>query len=205
MATAPPTSSFSAGQAGLALQGIGAIVGVMSAYGSVQAAKRSLRFQAQMAEINGKMAEQGAQSILMAGQRNEQRSSIATANLKSTQTANFAANGIDLGEGSAARTLTSTDVLGEIDKNTIHANAVREAWGYRANAVNANNDALMKRSQADGMSGGAAAFTSLLNSASSVAQNWYQLDKAGALNNGTAPVYKDAPMPLESANNYWGH
>ena len=182
------------GQAGLAMQGIGAIVGVMGAYASVAAMKRNLKAQAELAAINAKTAEATAQSMLLAGQRSEQRSSIATANLKSTQTTAFAANGIDLGEGSAARTLTSTDVLGEIDKNTIHANAVREAWGYRANVTNYQNDALLKTAAGESLSAGVAAGTSLLNSAGSIASNWYQLGKGGSglLGNGTG---NSAPPP----------
>jgi hypothetical protein len=38
--------------------------------------------------------------------------------------------------------LTSTDVMGQIDKNTIAANAVRSAWGYRTQATSFQNEAL---------------------------------------------------------------
>ena len=133
---AAATANPAIAQASLGLQGISAIVSVMGAYGSVAAQKRQLQSQAEMARINAQLAEQSAQSALLAGQRQEQRSLLTTAGLKSTQRAAFAANGIDLGEGSAARVLTSTDVMGEIDRNTIAANAVRDAWGYRTQGVN---------------------------------------------------------------------
>ena len=197
MAALISPAGMNMGQAGLAIQGIGAIVGVMGAYAQAGAMKRNLQMQAELAAINAKTAEATAQSMLLAGQRNEQRSSIATANLTSTQITAFAANGIDLGEGSAARTLTSTDVLGEIDKNTIHANAVREAWGYRTNAVNYQNDALLKTAAGDAVSPGTAAGTSLMNSAGAIASSWYQLGKGGGsglLGNGTG----NSPPPPES-------
>ena len=91
-------------------------------------------------------------------------------------------------------------MLGEIDKNTIHANAVREAWGYRANVTNYQNDALLKTAAGDAVSSGMAAGTSLLTSAGSIASNWYQLGKSGGgeqpLSNGSG--YKDAAMPMAS-------
>lgn len=174
-----------AGETGLGLQGIGAILSMIGAYGAAQGQKSNLRAAADIADINATTAERSAQAAMLAGQREEQRSSLATANLKSTQQTAFAANGVDIGEGSAARTLTSTDVLGAIDKNTIAANAVRSAWGYRTQATNYKNDALMKRTAADAVSPAMAGATSLLNSAGSVAQNWYALNKSGALDNGS--------------------
>jgi len=177
--------SFSGGDASLGLQGIGGIISMMGAYVGAQGQKSNLRAQADIADINAATAERSAQATLLAGQREEQRSMLATANLKSSQQAGFAANGIDLGEGSAARTLTSTDVMGKIDANTIAANAVRSAWGFRTQATNYENEALTKRAGASAISPGMAAASSLLTSAGSVASNWYALNKAGALGNGS--------------------
>jgi hypothetical protein len=170
-----------AGEFGLGMQGIGAIMSMIGAYSSSQGQKSSLGFQADLAAINATTAERAAQAAMLQGQHEEQHQMLATAQLKSTQQVGFAANGIDLGEGSAARVLTSTDVMGEIDKNTIAANAVRRAWGYRTQAVNFQNDALMKNSAASAISPLMSAGTSMLNSAGSVAQNWYALNKSGAM------------------------
>lgn len=158
----------------------GAVSSALGAYAAVQGQKSALKTRAVLADINATTAERSAQAALQAGQHEEQRSMLATANLKSTQQASFAANGVDLGEGSAARTLTSTDVMGAIDKNTIAANAVRQAWGYRTQAVNSTIEGTMDRSAAGALSPGMGATTSLLNSAGGVASNWYQLNKAGA-------------------------
>lgn len=159
------------------MQGIGAILGMIGSAASAWGQKQSLKTQADLADINAQTAERAAAAALAAGQREEQRSSISTANLKSTQQAGFAAHGVDLGEGSAARVLTDTDVMGAIDKNTIAANAVRSAWGYRTAATNYTNDAAMKRSTAGAISPVMSGATSLLNSAGSVASNWYALNK----------------------------
>lgn len=172
---------MSFGDFNLTFQGAGGIMAAFGAFAGAQGQSSSLRAQADIAGINATTAERTAQSALFAGQQQEQRSMLATSNLKGQQQASFAANGIDLGEGSANRTLTSTDVLGKIDANTIAANAVRSAWGYRTQAVNFQNEALQKRASADSISPWMAGASSLMNSAGSVASNWYQLDKAGAL------------------------
>lgn len=129
--------------------------------------------QQQMLNLQADMQEQQAQSTLQAGERAEQTSRLSTAGLKGAQRAAMAANGVDLGEGSAARVLTSTDVLGESDAETIRANAIRQAFGYRV-------DATMKRGAARAISPVMAAGTTLLGSGAQVASGWYQLDKQGA-------------------------
>jgi hypothetical protein len=166
--------------AALTMQGAGAASSALGAYYGAQSQKSSLELQANLADINARMSESSAQQTLLTGQRDEQKSRIATANLKGTQRASMAANGIDLGEGSAAQVLTSTDVMGEVDADTIAANAVRSAWGYRTQGVNQSNQALMSRASAGAINPGQAAVTSLLGSAGTVAGNWYQYSKAGA-------------------------
>ena len=96
---------------------------------------------------------------------------------------------MDLGEGSAARVLATTDIMGQIDANTIAANATRTAWGYRTQGTNFKNEASMKRSAAGGMNPGLAAGTTLLTGANAVASNWYMLQKQGAFHrNSFGPV-----------------
>ena len=102
-----------------------------------------------------------------AGERDRQRSQLATAQLKGHQRASMAASGVDLGDGSAARVLTDTDVMGGIDADTIYSNAVRNAWGYRT-------DATLKRAGADAISPMTSATTSLIGGAGKVADTWYR-------------------------------
>lgn len=163
--------------------GSAAIGGVMSVIGAISAAqgrKQQLAAEAEIQRINAAAAESAARSALMVGQREEQRSRLATANLKSKQQASLGANGIDLGEGSAARMIADTDILGAIDANTIAANAVQAAWGYRTQSVNYTNDARLKSATADAISPGLAGASSLLTSAGQVASSWYMFNRAGA-------------------------
>ena len=79
---------------------------------------------------------------------------------------------MSLSEGNAVELQASTDIMAQIDKNTIEANAVYEAFGYRSNAVNYQNDALMRRASASAISPMGAAAGTLLGSAGSVASAW---------------------------------
>jgi hypothetical protein len=164
----------------LATQAAGAASSTVGSYYSARTSKTNLELQSSLADTNAKIAELGAQSALMQGEREEQKSRLQTAQLKSTQRTAMAANGIDLGEGSAAQVLTSTDLMGEIDASTIKANAARSAWGYRTQAVNEQNQATMSRAAASAISPGGYAFGSLLGSAGDVAKSWYQFKKEGA-------------------------
>lgn len=173
----------------MGMQGMGAILSAIGAWAGAGAQKASLRAQAEIAEINAKTAENNAQAVLFAGQREEQRSMLHTAGLKGAQRTRFAANGVDLGVGSAARVLTTTDVMGEIDANQIKANAVRQAWGHRVQATNYQNDALRSRANASAINPLLAGASSLLGSAGSVAANWYAVSKV--TDNGSGPTAGD--------------
>jgi hypothetical protein len=51
-----------------------------------------------------------------------------------TQRAEFAAQGVDVGSGSAVDVQKDTAYQGEIDALTLRTNAAREAWGYTVEA-----------------------------------------------------------------------
>lgn len=176
--------------ASLSGQLTGMATSAIGSYFSAGAQKATLQGQADIADINAQIAELGAQQELLKGQRQVGAITLKAGQLKASQRAAMAANGIDLGVGSAAEIQASTDLMKEIDANTLTANAVRDAWGFRTQAVNFQNEALMKRAGAAGISPGMAAGTSLLGSAGTVASNWYNLNKSGALK-GTIFELKD--------------
>jgi hypothetical protein len=170
--------------------------------------KLELDLKATISGINARLAETAAQTTLLTGQRQEQGQRLKTAKLKSTQRNRMAARGIDLRSDTALNILTTTDVMGEIDANTIEANAVRAAWGYRTEGVNYQIDAAMATANGNmavanagasaaanlsqgttpqeqlnsnsRVSTGAAMASSLLGSATNIASTYYTLNKAGA-------------------------
>jgi hypothetical protein len=88
----------------------------------------------QVGEINARLAELAAETEMTRGQNEYGSYTFKVGRLKSTQRANLAANGVDLGVGSAAEVLTSTDMMREIEGQVIVSNAVRSAWGYQTQA-----------------------------------------------------------------------
>jgi len=168
------------------------------------------QLQAALARINARLAESAAQGALFSGQRQEQAKRLETAAFKGRQRTGFAASGVDMQSDSVVRVLTSTDIIGDIDANTIAANAVRTAWGYRTEAANQSAAAMMGGANAQmiaangqaqaaatlaGMpsfvtppvagkpaSSGQAVFTSLLGSATQMASTYYSLAQKGYLN-----------------------
>lgn len=159
------------------LSTFGAINGAIGSYYQAQAMSNNLRFQADMAKINAQISETNAQATLLAGQRAQQNVRLRTAKLKSGQRVAMAANGIDLGSTTAVNVLTSTDLMGEIDAQTVENNAIRAAFGYRTQSVNDRNTALLSNSVADSISPFGSAASSLIGSAGKVADGWYRYSK----------------------------
>jgi hypothetical protein len=161
---------------------IGAIGSASLARTQAKGTQSALNFQSDMMKINARMAERSAQSVLLQGQQQVANLTLRSGKIKSAQRVALAANGVDLGEGNAAEIQATTDLMTELDKNTIEANAVRSAWGYRTQGVNASNQALMSSTSAQSINPNNAAMSSLMGSAGNVAQSWYAMNKYGAFN-----------------------
>lgn len=184
----------------LMLQATGAASSAVSSFYGAKSERSRLGFEADMADINARMAERTAERTLEAGRREVQRSRMQTAALKGRQIAAMGANGIALDEGSAVQVLAGTDYLGELDTNAIEANAIAQAWGHRIEATNIRSQVRSNRAAAGAISPRAAAATSLLGSTGSVASSWYSLNKASASQAPAAPA-ASAPTGL---NGFWG-
>lgn len=189
-ANSATSTSFMSGFSSYAGPIMGAIGGIgagLGAYFSAESAKNNLKFQSDMAALNARMAENTAQSIMQAGEKAIGQQTLRAGKVKSAQRASQAARGIVAGEGNAAEEVATTDLMKETDSLTINANAVRQAWAARTQAVNAQNESLLKGTTADSINPFAAAGTSLINSATSVASSWYQskrMDRIAALLGG---------------------
>lgn len=166
-------------------QGFGAGLSSVGAYYNAQGQKTALNSTADIADVNSKIANMSAQSALLSGQREEQAVDLNTAKIKATQKTAFAANGIDLSSQTPVNVLTTTDVVGRIDANTVAANALRTAFGYQTQSLSYSNQASGARTAASGISPDLAATTSLVGSAGRVADSWYKLNKVGAFDNST--------------------
>lgn len=169
-----------AADAAIATQGFGAGMSSVGAFFNAQGQKTTLNSQARIDDLNSRMADMSAQSALLAGQRDEQRVRLNTSDIKAKQKVAFAANGVDLSQGSPVSVLTTTDVIGETDANAAAANALAKAFGYQTQSVNYKNKAIGARAQASGINPFATGASTFLSSAGKVAESWYTLKKDGA-------------------------
>ncbi len=173
----------------------GAVTGAIGAYYNAQNQKAqlesqasSLRFQADISQLNAVQAEFTAQQIMRVGQQKQGQISLRAGKIKSAQRASLAARGIDLGVGSAVETIATTDLMKEIDMLTVNAETVRSAEAARLQRQNYLTASAMQDVSASNLSASSmsispfmAAGTSLLGSAGSVANAWYQDRKLAAM------------------------
>lgn len=139
---------------------------LLTATGQIQqgnAANAAGKYNAQVAEMNAKIADNKARDALERGKIEEQKQRQKTASISGAQQAAMAANGVDLSFGSPLDTLVDTATLGELDALTIRSNAAREEYDYRVDAVNKRAGGQLAR-----MQGKAAKTGSLLAAGSTV-------------------------------------
>lgn len=165
-------------------QAFGLLGGFAGSFYSAKSQKSNLQHQARMADINARIAETGAKTELARGQAEYARHTLQAGHLKSAQRAALAANGVALNEGSAAEMLAATDIMKEIDAQTIEENALRNAWGYRSQAADYRNQALMGQAQASSISPAGAGLQTLLGSAPMVAEYWDKYSRQKGIGSG---------------------
>jgi hypothetical protein len=120
--------------------------GVTQAYGQVQAGRSSAR----VAEFNAQMAELQARDAERRGGEAANRHRQQVTRVIGSQRAALAAQGVDVGDGSALDMQIDTASLGELDALQIRNNAAREAFGYRASAIDSRRRGRLGRADSAG-------------------------------------------------------
>ncbi|HEX6215291.1 MAG TPA: hypothetical protein VFZ38_10755 [Vicinamibacterales bacterium] len=139
-----------------------AVAGGFAAKSQLDAGKA----QAKIANQNAEMAEVQSADRARVGLIEEERVRQQVRRAVGAQRAGLAANGVEIGSGTALSLQTDTAGLGEVDAYLARNNALREAWGLRVDASNSRNQARVakvgSRNQAIGtvLSTGANAFGS---------------------------------------------
>lgn len=174
------------GDLGMGMAVTGALMSAVGSFYAVQTQKYqaksaalSLEFEASMANLNARAAEQDAQAILKAGQQEAGQYALAMAQEKESARTSSAAAGVVGGVGSAAEVQASYQLAKEIDVLTIKTNSVRAANNARMGAQDQRNRASIARTSAGNVRAGAgtlnpglAAGGSLLGSAGTLASQW---------------------------------
>lgn len=150
--------------------GTNTITGTILAYKSAKYEKQSLRYQAEIADLQANSYHTAADDAKRAGQQQAAAIGYQAGQAKSSAKVSQAASGVRVGgSGSSAEVLASIDISKEMQVNQVIANSVAQSWGYRRTAVDYENKALSYEVAAKGVSPWAAAISSLATSMASIA------------------------------------
>jgi len=188
----------------LMLQAGGVATSTVGSYYAAKGQKTALKLQARIAEVNAKIAEGQSRDALQRGERQEQGTRMGAAQLRSSQRAAMGSSGIDLGSETAAAVLTSTDYLTEVETNTIKANALREAWGFRMDAGQSRSEASMARATAKGISPAGEAFSTLMTGAAQVAGSYAGFKDTDAFKTSVNKAKASKNPVTKSIGNFFG-
>lgn len=132
----------------LIAQGIGNTITALGSLSTTRYQNKIQQSQANIARINASIAMTNAQTMerrYQAALNNNEsavvRQTMQAATVKHSQRAAAAANGVAVGVGSAAEQQASTDLIKEMDRNALIRNGTSEAWGYRWQKLNYENEA----------------------------------------------------------------
>ena len=179
----------------VALQGVGVVSNTMSSVFQAKAQQSSLRYQADMAEIEARINEYSAQQETRRGNELEQNLRMDAAQLKSSQRVAFAANGLEMTEETPVNILKSTDYMTDRDARNIQVGAALNAFGHRSRAINNQLSAGANRAAAGAISPFMAGASSFLSGASSVATSWYTMNKYNDLLKSKESTQDSSPDP----------
>lgn len=111
---------------------------VYEAYDQAEKIRQQGMFQARMYEFNQKVAEVQARDSIRRGDIEARHLGYKGNQLVGSQRASLAAQGIDVNSGDAMAIQQEAAQNIARDKSRIKANAFREAWGHKVNALNYN-------------------------------------------------------------------
>lgn len=170
-----------ANEVGLYAQGANALFSAFSAAGAARREKAAYSNQARIAEFNASAAERAAADAIDRGHTEASAVVRKGRQIKGAQRAVLAAGNVDQSFGSALDVLTETDVATDIDANTAHANAEREAYALRVRGASYQGEAELMRYRARSTSPLLAGSAALLDGVSTVASRWYAWKEKGLL------------------------
>jgi hypothetical protein len=156
-----------------------AVSGATAAAGAAYtgyANSQSYKYQAGVAAVNQKIAQQNAEYSRAVGEVQAERSGMKTRQQIGQTIAAQGSSGFRADEGSGSDVLSSEHMLGESEQNTIRSNAAKAAYGHEVEAINFGAQSELDRmaSRSSMISGGINATSSLLGSASSTSSKWLQ-------------------------------
>ncbi|MCV6545693.1 MAG: hypothetical protein OIF56_00145 [Cohaesibacter sp.] len=132
----------------LALMIAGTMISAAGQMSQAHAQADAANYNARVAEMNAQIAEKRSKDAFERGQQDEQKKRQDVAQIQARQKAAMAANGVDLGYGSALDLLVDSATMGELDALTIRSNTAREAYNHDVDAVNKRSQSQLFRMEA---------------------------------------------------------
>ena len=157
-----------------------AIGAAYSAYNTGRTLKYTLKKQAEVMKINQAKMQLNTEQALRSGESQIAALTIKAGALKAKQKTAMAANGIQVGSGSSAEVLATTDAMKKLDIRTAQENALAAAWGYQSKADNYATQARNLQSAANyqGATAVSSAIGSSLEKIGAVADKWYTYSRS---------------------------
>lgn len=176
------TNAASAAQGSMTQGGIStALSGVSDILGGI-GGQQQYGYRAQVAKNNQAIELSNADAAMAAGQVEESNAKLKTGMTMAAQKAAQAANGVQVGVGSAKQVRDSTAYVGALDAAMIHYNAARAAFGHEAQAANYAAQAELDKRAGSGklVEGLFKGMGSVLSGASSLSEKYAQYKLSGA-------------------------
>lgn len=159
---------------------LGASIGqaISGVYSSIVGAKALAYTQKKQAEIeadNAEIMRMGMEQAYRQGEAEIAKLTQRAGQIKASQKAVAAANGIAVGVGNSREIEASTELQKQMDVATARMNALQAAWGYNRKSLEheAQSYGLSKMSSANSSLAPVAGLSSLLTGGTQVAQTWY--------------------------------
>jgi len=177
-ATAATAGLFGVGGAFSAMTTLGTLasvasvgMGVMGAMGNSQAQQDQSAYQAGVARNNKIIADRNAATIKEQGTREANRYRSRVRGMIADQTINLVGGG-DVSTGSTVDLLADTAEFGEMDAQTIEANAADGAYNAKVQGNNFGNQANLYKAQSESQNPLFSGVSSLMSGAGTVAHRW---------------------------------
>lgn len=103
------------------------------------------QYEGAILDQNANVSDQQAADAIARGKEAASRRGVDVRSDVGSSRASMAAQGLDLGVGSAAQIPGEIKAVGALDQLTIQNNARREAWGFTTQGVNERNQANLAR------------------------------------------------------------
>jgi hypothetical protein len=172
---------------GMGTAAAGGATGVIGSLFQGQAQSNMYKYQAGVAQVNAKVANQDAQYATEAGNVEATNSGLRTRAEVGTTRAGMAAGNVDINSGSGARVVSSETAIGQENEATIRANAAKRAYGFEVKAAGdtATAGAMDVAATTSIESGDIGAISSVIGAAGSVSSKWLQAGQVfGATGDG---------------------